>query len=884
MVHRNGIVGHSLKLCMFLFSMFTVYALPVIAGDKPPAGPIIATIPAGACSGGVALNAETNRIYVGNCGEEASVGVIDGNTNTVIATIPLENNPFTLAVNPITNRIYVCCFNDDKLSVIDGKTNTITATIPIAKMSHDVAINPATNRIYVTGIYDTMYVIDGNTNAVITKTKVEQANDGQGIVVDPGTNRIYLLDRGIKVLDGKTNEELACMWDGTLLALNAVACRLYAINSDNNAMRVINGKTNALLATVKLGKGAVSAAVNPTTGQVFVCCAADHAINVLDGDTNTVRTTIPLDMKSQHSHVAVNSRTNRLYVTVGKASTVYVIDGNTFLTAAELAKIKTEVSLIAPDVQPSFDEAFTEPQLNLNRWMVTESEKFPEERVAIVNRGVNKPWLNLHMDTSTLPNGKFKYHGVRTKNALIDFDHPTEIRCTLDLNNPAAELAEERCAGLYICPWAEVLCPGKDSQGECLKVMYYEGVEKSTARLEIVIEMGDTRYQLYDENYRAHKKDPAGGLFNYRQIGVVQLRIVVDKNSLAVWENDKQVYQGLIPAMKNSAGKVCGNALPWGTGYLYLQQEVSTQLPVRDVFFSDIHVRQLPEPGKPTTGNTETTTGNGGNKANTTPTAVTPTTPTKPAPATPTTVKGPIVDLDAPFIEQFTGSQLDPKRWMVVEEEKHPGSTIEVAGKSAHWLHFHVDPSLAPNVKKLAHGVRSQDVMLNMVHHVSLRYLVDLGPTSLAANTETNLFICPDPITKDPEQEAKDYLKIGYYGDEAATAYLRVTLCIQGKTYSLYDQGKGAPRGNAGTADAKPAPKRTRSVYVVVDNCVVNVWEDGKQLCHCVFANVKGVPSPLPWPVGYLYLQQSAAAGSPACDVSLTNLRVIQLPDSPEGN
>src|SRR5438128_6607932 len=57
-------------------------------------------------SGGVGVNPNTNRVYaadlVNNC-----VTVVDGLTDSVVATIPMQPGPYGVAVNPATNRVYV---------------------------------------------------------------------------------------------------------------------------------------------------------------------------------------------------------------------------------------------------------------------------------------------------------------------------------------------------------------------------------------------------------------------------------------------------------------------------------------------------------------------------------------------------------------------------------------------------------------------------------------------------------------------------------------------------------------------------------------------------------------------------------------------------------
>jgi YVTN family beta-propeller protein len=65
----------------------------------------------------VAVNPRTNRIYTANEGSN-DVSVIDGGTNTVVATVPVGVGPRAVAVNPRTNRIYTANMDSDTVSVI----------------------------------------------------------------------------------------------------------------------------------------------------------------------------------------------------------------------------------------------------------------------------------------------------------------------------------------------------------------------------------------------------------------------------------------------------------------------------------------------------------------------------------------------------------------------------------------------------------------------------------------------------------------------------------------------------------------------------------------------------------------------------------------------
>src|SRR5207245_9808040 len=95
------------------------------------------------------VNPTTNRVYATNQADN-TISVIDGGTNTVIATVPTGNAPHGITVNPVTNTIYVGNRLDNTVSVIDGSTNTVTATIPLPGVEiHSMATNTITNRIYV---------------------------------------------------------------------------------------------------------------------------------------------------------------------------------------------------------------------------------------------------------------------------------------------------------------------------------------------------------------------------------------------------------------------------------------------------------------------------------------------------------------------------------------------------------------------------------------------------------------------------------------------------------------------------------------------------------------------------------------------------------------
>src|SRR5439155_765692 len=92
----------------------------------------------------------------------------------------------------------------------------------------------------------------------------------------------------------------------------------------------------AVIATISLGPNAdataFALAVNPNTNKLYVtmtggCCTDGNAVAVIDGSTDTVLGYIDVDLNP--FMVAVDSRTNLVYVTHGGQDKITVIDGST---------------------------------------------------------------------------------------------------------------------------------------------------------------------------------------------------------------------------------------------------------------------------------------------------------------------------------------------------------------------------------------------------------------------------------------------------------------------------------------------------------------------------------------------------------------------------
>ena len=101
--------------------------------------------------------------------DNKTVSVIDTATNTVIATIPVGNNPRGVAVSPDGKWVYVACDEGSNkgIYIINAVKNKVTATVLVGFFPNAVAVAPDGKRVYVTNVIsDTISVIDTATNKV----------------------------------------------------------------------------------------------------------------------------------------------------------------------------------------------------------------------------------------------------------------------------------------------------------------------------------------------------------------------------------------------------------------------------------------------------------------------------------------------------------------------------------------------------------------------------------------------------------------------------------------------------------------------------------------------------------------------------------------------
>jgi len=276
----------------------------------------------------VAVNPNTRKAY-GVDSAKGSVTVVPKSGRA--SSIKVGDTPLALSINPSTNRIYVANSGGGTVSVIDGESDSVVATLDVGSLPTVIAANPVTNKVYIAHTFNnTMTVIDGASNAI---SHLPPGISADGIVVNPVANRLYLLnyengiESNLRVLDGSNHalsqiRTSAHLWG---LAINAASDKIYAGNTGGSTLNVVDGAQQKS-SQVTVGQIPCAIAVDSHAGRVYVANYAGDSVSVLDASTDAVVTTVAIAPHPQA--IAVNPETRMIFAVSTRANTVSVIDGS----------------------------------------------------------------------------------------------------------------------------------------------------------------------------------------------------------------------------------------------------------------------------------------------------------------------------------------------------------------------------------------------------------------------------------------------------------------------------------------------------------------------------------------------------------------------------
>ena len=215
----------------------------------------------------------------------------------IVDTIKLDRVPYSIAVNEETNRIYIGV--NDSTIVIDGTTKQILTTIPSNHSVSQIVVDSKNNKaIAVSDVWDDVWIIDGATDSIIGELPLSANDDPISVAVDSERNLIYVgiqedtyfnVNDRIEGYDENTLNYLDWIpisgsasrsFHSVYVAVDTRLNRIYATWSGNNTLYLFDGTTRQLLKTGQyISPYKIILGVDPSTNRVYM------TNETLDGDS-----------------------------------------------------------------------------------------------------------------------------------------------------------------------------------------------------------------------------------------------------------------------------------------------------------------------------------------------------------------------------------------------------------------------------------------------------------------------------------------------------------------------------------------------------------------------------------------------------------------------
>jgi YVTN family beta-propeller protein len=150
----------------------------------------------------------------------------------------------------------------------------------------------------------------------------------RAIVFSPATRKVYAVDTDFGAVqiysDGsKQAHRVPVGADPVSIAVNPANGRVYVANAGDGTVTILDGSSDAVVATVPIGDHPYSIAVDGATGKVYVTHTFSDQLSILDGTTNAAS-----DLKTGSSDlIAINSQTGIIYL-LGYGGAVKVLDAS----------------------------------------------------------------------------------------------------------------------------------------------------------------------------------------------------------------------------------------------------------------------------------------------------------------------------------------------------------------------------------------------------------------------------------------------------------------------------------------------------------------------------------------------------------------------------
>jgi len=293
----------------------------LILPESPPCGPphtcVLGDIDAGFGPSAMLYDNASGRIYVLDSGPGVSWGVtvINGSTDTVVGFYPMTQRSTAMTYDSGNGDLYLTSFLYNDIYVLNASTGANVTWIGTPPPSFlpglgAIAYDPVTGFVIALDL-SSILVINGSTNLVVSDRNLGVASYPLG--VNPATGQVFVITslRGgawfnLTVLDGSTfSVEGSTQLNGTPqeqnLVFDSLNDRIYVAaytfwyGEYNGSLLTLDEAGAHVLSSTQVGNNPYGVAIDTSNGYVYVTNTYSNNASVINGTSNQVVGSIPLD-------------------------------------------------------------------------------------------------------------------------------------------------------------------------------------------------------------------------------------------------------------------------------------------------------------------------------------------------------------------------------------------------------------------------------------------------------------------------------------------------------------------------------------------------------------------------------------------------------------
>jgi YVTN family beta-propeller protein len=275
----------------------------------------------------MSLDTQNGYLYVTNFGGVLLGGntasVINGTTDSVLATLPVGDDPIASVFDPADGFDYVLNYGATmNLSVLQG--TTVHGSIPVGASPSSGLYDPSNGDVYISNSKSgNVSLVNGS---VVVRSIPVGTNPGV-LSYDPVRQYVYVPNAGsnnVSILNGTRLVATVAVGSSPLSSVYDPANGwTYVVNSVSNNVTVLNG--TSLVASVGAGGTPSLGGYDPLDQDVYVTDSGSNSVIVLHGTTVLANVSVGVDPRN----VVFDSATGYVYIPNWNTNNVYVLDGTT---------------------------------------------------------------------------------------------------------------------------------------------------------------------------------------------------------------------------------------------------------------------------------------------------------------------------------------------------------------------------------------------------------------------------------------------------------------------------------------------------------------------------------------------------------------------------